>query len=85
METQLFLCHREERTRFLRMSLRAPWGRSNPLRKGWDCRVATLLAMTIYCIGLPRCARNGGLPRPFRARNDIVKIYIALILTKENA
>jgi len=29
---------------------------------------------------LPRCARNGGLPRPFRARNDIVKIYIAFIL-----
>jgi hypothetical protein len=29
---------------------------------------------------LPRCARNGGLPRPFRARNDIVKTYIAFIL-----
>ncbi len=29
---------------------------------------------------MPRCARNGGLPRPFRARNDIVKIYIAFIL-----
>lgn len=27
-----------------------------------------------------RFARNGGLPRPFRARNDIVKIYIAFIL-----
>ena len=27
-----------------------------------------------------RFARNGGLPRPSRACNDIVKIYIALIL-----
>ena len=29
---------------------------------------------------LPRFARNDGLPCPFRARNDIVKIYIAFIL-----
>jgi hypothetical protein len=29
---------------------------------------------------LPRFARNGGLPRPFRARNDIVKIYAAFLL-----
>ena len=34
----------------------------------------------LYRMRLPRCARNGGLPRPFRARNDIVKIYIAFIL-----
>ena len=30
-----------------------------------------------------RFARNGGLPRPFRARNDIVKIYIAFILVQK--
>jgi hypothetical protein len=29
---------------------------------------------------LPRFARNDGLPRPFRARKDIVKIYIAFML-----
>ncbi len=29
---------------------------------------------------LQRFARNDGLPRPFRARNDIVIIYIAFIL-----
>ncbi len=29
---------------------------------------------------MPRCARNGGLSRPLRARNDIMKIYIAFIL-----
>ncbi len=34
----------------------------------------------LYRMRLPRCARNGGLPRPFRARNDIVKIYIAFVL-----
>jgi hypothetical protein len=85
METQLFLYHREDRRRFLRMSLRVPWVRSDPLRKGRDCRAA-LLAMTIYCMELPHYApRNGGLPRPFRAHNDIAKIYIALILTKEDA
>ncbi len=29
---------------------------------------------------LSRCAYNGVLPRPFKARNDIVIIYIAFIL-----
>jgi len=65
MQTELFQCHREERRRFPRLSLRAPQGRSNLIRKR---------------LRLPRFARNDGLPRPFRARNDIVKIYIAFIL-----
>ena len=29
---------------------------------------------------LPCFDRNDGLPRPFRARNDVVKIYVAFIL-----
>ena len=45
MQTQLFQCHREERS-----------------------------DVAISLIHLKR------LPRPFRARNDIVKIYIAFIL-----
>jgi hypothetical protein len=32
---------------------------------------------------LPRFARKDGLPRPFRARNDIVRIYIAFILVQK--
>ena len=36
----------------------------------------------LYRMRLPRCTRNGGLPRPFRARNDIVKkIYYVYIST----
>jgi penicillin amidase len=33
MQTELFQCHREEQRRFLRLSLRAPQGRSNLIRK----------------------------------------------------
>ncbi len=32
---------------------------------------------------MPRFARNDGLPRPFRARNVIVKIFIVLILVQK--
>jgi hypothetical protein len=58
IQTQLFHCHREERS---------------------DEAISTFFPMR-----LPRCARNCGLPRPFRARNDIVKIYIAFILVYPN-
>ena len=44
-----------------------------------SCRGLIHQTRTII-VRLPRFARNGRLPRPFRARNDIVKIYIAFIL-----
>ena len=37
-------------------------------------------AISTFFMRLLRFPRNGGLPRPFRTRNDIVKIYIAFIL-----
>ncbi len=36
-----------------------------------------------FFMRLPRGARNVGLSRPFRARNDIVKIYIAFMLVTQ--
>jgi hypothetical protein len=69
IQTQLFHCHREERRRFL----------------ACHCEERSDEAIsTFFPMRLPRCARNCGLPRPFRARNDIVKIYIAFILVYPN-
>jgi len=51
---------------------------SHPIKTRLPCFLRSL-AMTIYCKRLPRCTRNGGLPRPFRVRNDIVKIYVAFM------
>ena len=61
MQTQLFQCHREERSDLVIARSEATRQSNSFMR-------------------LPRLARNGGLPRPFRARNDIIKIYIAFIL-----
>jgi outer membrane lipoprotein-sorting protein len=88
IKTQPFQCHREERRRFSRLSMRAPWRQSN-LIKGGDCRaslatedrlIAVLLARKIYFMRLLGFAGNGELPWPFRARHAIVKISSAFIL-----
>jgi outer membrane lipoprotein-sorting protein len=61
-QTQLFQCHREERSDIV-------IARSEATRQSQP-----------FFMRLLRFTRNGGLPRPLRARNDIVKIYIAFIV-----
>jgi len=77
IQTQLFQCHREERRRFLRFAR----NRLCDLEKNVIARnEVTKQSHIIDMLRLLRFTRNGGLPCPFRARNDIVRVYIAFIL-----